>query len=382
MYTIRDYGKMISDTARIEAYSEALRRAINKDAVVVDIGTGTGIFALLACRFGARKVYAIEPSTSIELAKESAIANDFAGQIEFFQAVSTSISLPERADIVVSDLRGILPIFNGNLPTIIDARTRFLKPDGILMPSADLLWVALAEAPDAFKAIEEPWLRNSLEIDIRKGARYVANEIRSHKPCRDDLLTEPACWAQLDYSTLTSANISGSIDVRPSRPGVAHGLSMWFVAEFDGGPGFSSAPWENSTVYGTAFFPLENPVKLNPDDLVTIDLNAYLTGDNYVWTWTTIVHESSQRTSKAISRQCNLYSMPLSISEIRKRASDYVPVLSHEGCIDRRALELMDGSHSLSEICAALEMEFSELTRSRYGIMERIRILSQSYSST
>ena len=36
-------------------------RAIDEGAVIVDIGTGTGIFAQLACRVGARRVYAIEP---------------------------------------------------------------------------------------------------------------------------------------------------------------------------------------------------------------------------------------------------------------------------------------------------------------------------------
>ena len=60
MYSIADYGAMIADDVRMGAFVRALRQAIKPGAVVIDIGTGTGIFALLACRFGARRVYAIE----------------------------------------------------------------------------------------------------------------------------------------------------------------------------------------------------------------------------------------------------------------------------------------------------------------------------------
>ena len=62
MYTIADYGAMIADAARMGAFARALGQAIKPGAVVIDIGTGTGICALLACRHGARRVYAIEPT--------------------------------------------------------------------------------------------------------------------------------------------------------------------------------------------------------------------------------------------------------------------------------------------------------------------------------
>ena len=74
-YSIADYGAMIQDTARIDGFIRAFRRVITRDTVVVDIGTGTGILALLACQMGARRVYAIEPSDAIEVAREIASAN-------------------------------------------------------------------------------------------------------------------------------------------------------------------------------------------------------------------------------------------------------------------------------------------------------------------
>ena len=49
MYRVVDYGDMIADAVRMNAFVAALRAAVTPGCVVVDIGTGTGIFALLAC---------------------------------------------------------------------------------------------------------------------------------------------------------------------------------------------------------------------------------------------------------------------------------------------------------------------------------------------
>src|SRR5881397_1050838 len=99
MYSIIGYGAMVADRVRTDAYCEALRQAVKPGAVVLDIGTGTGIFAFLASYFGARKVYAIEPSDAIQLAREIAAANCCQERIEFIQALSTKVDLPERADV-------------------------------------------------------------------------------------------------------------------------------------------------------------------------------------------------------------------------------------------------------------------------------------------
>jgi predicted RNA methylase len=59
MYHLLDFGMMLGHTERIEAYACA-ERSVGPDSVVLDIGTGAGLFALLACRLGARRVYVAE----------------------------------------------------------------------------------------------------------------------------------------------------------------------------------------------------------------------------------------------------------------------------------------------------------------------------------
>jgi predicted RNA methylase len=156
-YSVADYGAMIVDPVRMDRYVRALERAVRPGAVVVDIGTGTGIFALLACRFGARRVYAIEPEDVIQVAGEIAAANGCADRIEFIQAMSTSVALPERADVIISDLTGALPWFSQHLPSVIDARRRLLAPGGVLIPQRDTAWAAIVTVGELYRRWTGPW---------------------------------------------------------------------------------------------------------------------------------------------------------------------------------------------------------------------------------
>jgi type I protein arginine methyltransferase len=148
-YSIFGYGKMITDL-RIDPYVRALTAAVKPGDVVLDIGTGTGFFAVLACRLGARKVYAIEPDDAIVIARQVAIDNGCAERIEFIQGISTQLDLPERADVIISDLRGILPLYQQHIHSIVDARHRHLAPGGIMIPHRDMLWATLISDPEFY----------------------------------------------------------------------------------------------------------------------------------------------------------------------------------------------------------------------------------------
>src|SRR5215218_4713061 len=93
MYSVHFYGQMLADAPRMNAYAAALRHTVKSDSVVMDLGSGPGVFALLACKLGARRVYAVEPENVISLARETAAANGFADRIDFFEKLSTEISL-------------------------------------------------------------------------------------------------------------------------------------------------------------------------------------------------------------------------------------------------------------------------------------------------
>src|SRR5438445_4913116 len=122
MYSLYDYGSMIADSSRLQAYKKAVATAVHAGNSVLEIGCGPGVFALLACQAGARKVYAVDLEEIVHFARELALANGFADRIEFVHADSRNLQLPERVDVIISDIRGSLPLFGYAIASLEDAR--------------------------------------------------------------------------------------------------------------------------------------------------------------------------------------------------------------------------------------------------------------------
>src|SRR5215472_16287242 len=207
MYSLGAYGSMIADRVRVEAYAEALRKTVRVGAIVVEIGTGPGIFAVLACQLGASRVYAIEPSEIVQVAREVAAANGYADKIEFFEQFSNHVTLPTRADVIVSDLRGVLPLLERHIPAIVDARRRFLAPGGTLIARKDTLWDAIAEAPKPYGELVDAWDHNTFAQDLSPARRLIVNHVQKVRVSADGLLMEGRLWATLDYVRVENPDV-------------------------------------------------------------------------------------------------------------------------------------------------------------------------------
>src|SRR5262249_40856432 len=78
----RWYFRMIRDEVRHRAYDMALRRAIRPGSRVLDIGTGTGLLAMMAARAGAAEVVTCERNSAVAaVASEIITRNGFADKV-------------------------------------------------------------------------------------------------------------------------------------------------------------------------------------------------------------------------------------------------------------------------------------------------------------
>jgi Arginine methyltransferase oligomerization subdomain/Ribosomal protein L11 methyltransferase (PrmA) len=356
MYRVSSYGKMIADGPRIDAYVSALRQAVKPGSVVVDLGSGPGLFALIACQLGARRVFAIEPDNVIQVARDAAREYGFVDRIDFIQDFSTKVNLSENADVIVSDLRGVLPWFQQHLPSIQDARLRFLAADGILIPRRDTLWAAVVEVSQQYADIVTPWEDNRHGFFFKSARNMVTNSWGKLQVKPENLLGQPVCWHQIDYNQIEDANVRADISLPLERRGIAHGLAIWFDSELLEGISLSNAPAGEELIYGNAFFPFQLPVEVTAGDQVAAKFEGYLIGDDYVWRWDTRV--TSQGTMKASFKQSTVFGTPLSPAQLHKRAASYVPVPNEDGRIEAFVLSQMDGKNSLEQIAAELVERF------------------------
>lgn len=374
---------MIADGARMGAYVEALRRSVTTESVVLDGGAGTGIFSLMACRFGARKVYAIEPADAIQVAREIAAVNGYADRIEFIQKLSTEITLPEQADVIISDLRGLLPFLGNHIASVADARARLLKPGGTLISQRDDVWVGVVEAEATYNEYLSPW--EKYDLDMTAAWRIVSNTIgwKIKNVTPEILLAEPRLWATLDYTTIDDPNVSGEVNFTVSREGTAHGLLLWFDAKLAGGVGFSNAPGSENPakVYGRSFFPFTHPVTLDEGNEVKVRLEAKLVSGDYVYRWKTTVRSRREpQRIKAHFNQSTFYGEPLSPGSLRKQSDAYIPELNSDGQITHYILSQMIARTPLGEIAKQLTERFPRKFARWQDALTRVGELARKYS--
>ena len=381
MYSLGAYGSMIADRVRVEAYAEALRKTVRKGSVVIEIGTGPGIFAVLACQLGASKVYAIEPGEIIQVAREVAAANGCADKMEFFEQLSHQVTIPVRADVILSDLRGVLPFFQRHIPAIVDARARFLAPGGRMIPRKDTLWAAIAEAPRAYGEVSGPWDQRVFGQNLDSARRLAINNVQSIRHHSGPLLTASGLWTTLDYATVESPDARGTLEWKVERAGTGHGIVVWFDADLAEGAGFSNVPGSPAETYGCLFFPWTQPVSLKEGQSVCVNLEAKLVEDDYVWRWTTRIEPRAGSGASPIHyEQSQLSGAVLSPAQLRKLAADYIPQLSEEGILRRRTFELMDGKLSLNDIARQLAKEFPQRFSDWRQALSFAGTVSQEYS--
>lgn len=379
MYNVSFYGKMLADGPRIEAYVAALKRAVRPGSIVIDLGSGPGFFALLACQFGAARVYAIEPSDVIEVARSAASANGFADRITCIQDLSINVELPEKADVIISDLRGILPWFQQHLPSIRDARERLMKPGGKLIPQRDLLWSSLVCAPQKYEELTAVWDDHRYDLDFTAGRNLVVNSWSKYRAGVEELLVEPLKWHTINYQEFESPDVAGRMSWKMTTSATTHGVLIWFDTELDSENGFSNHPGQPELVYGSAFFPFLEPIALAAGDEVNINMQADLIEKDYVWRWNTSV-TSALGDPKRNFKQSSFYSVPLSRTKLQKRVGSFVPTTNEEGKITTFVLSLMDGKFPLDEIARQVAEKFPGKFADSRQALTAVSTLSEQYS--
>jgi len=140
---------MLNDRRRTSSYLRAIAETVRPGDVVVDLGTGTGILAMAAARAGARTVYAIEASAIAATAQALFDRNGLADRIQLLRGWSTEVTLPERANVLVTETLGTDPFDEGIADYVADARARFLTPDAQIIPQGLRVWALPVSIPQA-----------------------------------------------------------------------------------------------------------------------------------------------------------------------------------------------------------------------------------------
>jgi len=284
------HRSLISDTARCEAFHQAIQKVVRPGDVVLDIGTGSGLLAMFACQAGARRVYALEEGMIGDLAEELFQKNGMSDRITLLRGRSWDIELPEKVDVVVSETLWNFGLGEGILKTLGDAKRRFLKPDGRIVPERMALHVAPVQTHERHQELAR-WNRKICGVDM-SGAYGMAKSNMYRMVLTPEMLrAESQILCDLELGRDPDW-VRGEVEFEVKYDGLIHGLGGWFDAELTDGVRLHNAPPSPAPSWKHAFMPLPEPIEVRAGDLLTAEIQCV--GDESAWRWA-VRHHSAHR---------------------------------------------------------------------------------------
>jgi protein arginine N-methyltransferase 1 len=373
MYSVVSYGSMAADGVRMDAYSRAIAATVRPGSIVLDLGAGTGMMSLLALRAGAARVHAVEIDPAVWLARDLAKANGCADKLVIHNGSSLDLTLEQRADVIIADLRGSFPLFGQNLASMEDAKRRLLAPGGVLIPRRDRLFVALAETPAHRENLERGWAgfeREGFDAGVLRSATLNDTHGDENQPVlASHLLSEGVEWAELRYGEPFARSLAVDVELGVARGGTAHSLVLWFEATLHDDVVFNNAPG-SALVYKRLVLPLLDPVRVSRGERARVTLRADVGGDQWAW--------ETEIAGRPRVRQATFLGAAASPEAFLRESLASKPSRSPSGERAVRALEMMDGTRTLGEIAESLAASSGEVRRET--IIDEVKGCARRYA--
>ena len=239
---------MLNDVRRNDAFERAVRAAIEtsgRDALVLDIGTGSGLLSMMAARAGARKIVTCERIPVIAETAERIIAsNGYEKQISILNMASTGIvvgrDIEARAQILISEILSSDLLAEGVLATFEDAHARLLQPGATIIPRAATAVGCLLES----KVLSDyAFVGDVSGFDVSPFGALAAQRLPVHGTMTSwRRLSRDIDLLRIDLSASEHVAEIGKLSIPVEADGIAVGIVQWMNVDLADGVAFSNHP--------------------------------------------------------------------------------------------------------------------------------------------
>ncbi|KAH6580125.1 hypothetical protein BASA61_009816 [Batrachochytrium salamandrivorans] len=271
---------MLEDTVRTSLYQTAILSngpTLFDGKMVMDLGAGSGILSFLAIRAGANHVIAVEASGMADkiqkLIDYTHTTNHWLhGKLTVVKNKIEDVESLPMVDTLISEPIGVLLVHERMLESYILARDRFLKPDGVMVPSMGTIYVAPISDSNLWSQTMSKvrfWEQQEFfGVDLSPLAQDAKDEIFG-QPVVGGFdarsLVAPACSHNVDFRTVTAAELKDIVipfTFMATYTGLIHGIGAWFDINLAGYV-LSTAPHAEKTHWHQVRLLLKEPLAIN-----------------------------------------------------------------------------------------------------------------------
>jgi type II protein arginine methyltransferase len=243
------HARMLRDGLRNAAYRAAIERYA-PGRKVLDIGTGSGLLAMMAARAGAAKVYACEANAMLAAAARTVIAaNGLADRITVFDRHSGKLDrmrdLNGGVDLVVSEVFSDCLVGEGVLETLAHARSELAVPGAVFLPQQASIMVALAELPLQTEGIDmvEGFDLSGFSAHLKPRCHVLPDN-----PALA-LRSSPAQLLTLDFAVEDPPHSGSRTCELVSTGGTVSGLAQWLHLHLADGITYENSPGSGADLH-------------------------------------------------------------------------------------------------------------------------------------
>jgi Flp pilus assembly protein TadD/precorrin-6B methylase 2 len=264
---------MLNDQSRNDVYFEAITKAITTEDIVLDIGTGSGLLAMMAAKAGAKHVYACEVIKPVaDMARQIVKENGFADKITIFDKSSTVLEigrdLPEPATFLVSEILDIALLGEGVLPSLRHAENFLLTPNATVIPTSAKVWGQLVNC-EYFKKMNTVENVHGFNLNAFNYFHHTSHGFDLEK---DDhqALSEPFEVFAIDFKQLPDGPQTYTINIPIVSDGTAQAVVAWFDLNLFDGIEFSTRKGECHNHWRQIVYFLDKEIAVKESSVLTL----------------------------------------------------------------------------------------------------------------
>jgi Methyltransferase small domain len=351
---LREHLEYLSAQGRLDLFSEAISKIVKEGDVVTDIGCGTGVLGAICLEAGASQSYEVDNSDAIELARETFGRLGFSSRASFHWTSSYNFSPKNLADVCICDHIGYFGFDYDLISVLADARHRYLKPGGRIMPQRLELLLAAVESEEGHKQANA-WRKTEIPERFR-WLRALAIHCKFPLDLQAENVVTPAqSLAILDLRIDQPEFFSWSVSLRATREATIHGIAGWFNCELADDVWMTNSPLsEKSIKRSQAFLPIDRAVRVQENEPIEVTLMVRPNEELIAWT---VRFPLQDLVFKHSTWQGEL----LGADRLQRSLPSHVPKLTETARAKQIILGYCDGKRTLEEIRALLRNKHPDL---------------------